>query len=95
MNGDGNTFSTKASLMTAVAKIASEVSGKEIDPYLDVNQKIDKNKDGKLSVDEISNGLNSLKRELIKGRNPGKAACRGICAHIIKNNLNLLGDCGF
>lgn len=47
------------------------------------------------SVDEISNGLNSLKRELIKGRNPGKAACRGICAHIIKNNLNLLGDCGF
>ena len=40
MNGDGNTFSTKGCLMTAVAKIASEVSGKEIDPYLDVNQKL-------------------------------------------------------
>ena len=65
MNGDGNTFSTKGCLMTAVAKIASEVSGKEIDPYLDVNQKIDKNKDGKLSVDEISNGLNSLLDDLL------------------------------
>ena len=65
MNGDGNTFSTKGCLMTAVAKIASEVSGKEIDPYLDVNQKIDKNKDGKLSVDEISNDLNSLLDDLL------------------------------
>lgn len=65
MNGDGNTFSTKGCLMTAVAKIASEVSGKKIDPYLDVNQKIDKNKDGKLSVDEISNGLNSLLDDLL------------------------------
>lgn len=65
MNGDGNTFSIKGCLMTAVAKIASEVSGKEIDPYLDVNQKIDKNKDGKLSVDEISNGLNSLLDDLL------------------------------
>ena len=65
MNGDGNTFSTKGCLMTAVAKIASEVSGKEIDPYLDVNQKIDKNKDGKLSVDEISNGLNSSLDDLL------------------------------
>lgn len=65
MNGDGNTFSTKGCLMTAVAKIASEVSGKEIDPYLDVNQKIDKNKYGKLSVDEISNGLNSLLDDLL------------------------------
>ena len=65
MNGEGNTFSTKGCLMTAVAKIASEVSGKEIDPYLDVNQKIDKNKDGKLSVDEISNGLNSLLDDLL------------------------------
>lgn len=65
MNGDGNTFSTKGCLMTAVAKIASEISGKEIDPYLDVNQKIDKNKDGKLSVDEISNGLNSLLDDLL------------------------------
>ena len=65
MNGDGNTFSHQGCLMTAVAKIASEVSGKEIDPYLDVNQKIDKNKDGKLSVDEISNGLNSLLDDLL------------------------------
>ena len=65
MNGDGNTFSHQGCLMTAVAKIASEVSGKEIDPYLDVNQKIDKNKDGKLSVDEISNDLNSLLDDLL------------------------------
>ena len=65
MNGDGNTFSHQGCLMTAVAKIASEVSGKETDPYLDVNQKIDKNKDGKLSVDEISNGLNSLLDDLL------------------------------
>ena len=65
MNGDGNTFSHQGCLMTAVAKIASEVSGKEIDPYLDVNQKIDKNKYGKLSVDEISNGLNSLLDDLL------------------------------
>ena len=63
MNGDGNTFSHQGCLMTAVAKIASEVSGKEIDPYLDVNQKIDKNKDGKLSVDEISYMLCLLSRK--------------------------------
>ena len=65
MNGDGYCFSKKGCLMTAVAKLASEISGKEIDPYLDVNQKIDKNKDGKLSVDEISNGLNSLLDDIL------------------------------
>ena len=60
MNGEGNNFSKKGCLMTAVAKIASEVSGKEIDIFVDINQKVDKDKDGNLTVDEISNGLNDI-----------------------------------
>ena len=59
MNGNKNCFSKKGCLMTAIAKIASEITGKVID-LLEINQKVDTDKNGELSIDEISNGLNNI-----------------------------------
>ena len=56
---DENIFSKDGCLMTAVAKVLSEKTGKNITP-LDVNNKVDTNSDGLLSFDEIKNGLNSF-----------------------------------
>ena len=61
MNGSGNTFSHQGCKMTAAAKIASEVSGQDIDLYCDINQKWDNDKkDGLMSDKEIAAGLKSL-----------------------------------
>ena len=56
---DENIFSKDGCLMTAVAKVLSEKTGKNITP-LDVNNKVDTNSDGLLSFDEISKGLNNI-----------------------------------
>ena len=60
MNGDGNTFSHQDCKMTAAAKIASEVTGKDVDIFLDINQKWDSGKDGYLTKEEIAAGLNDI-----------------------------------
>ena len=54
MNGNGNTFSHQGCKMTAAAKIASEVTGKDVDIFLDINQKWDSGKDGYLTKEEIA-----------------------------------------
>ena len=57
MNGNRK-FSEEGCLMTATAKIVSELSGKEV--YLrEVNDKFDKNLDGLLSSTEIKDGINN------------------------------------
>ncbi|MCR5495194.1 MAG: hypothetical protein K6F15_06105 [Treponema sp.] len=56
---DVNSFSTDACLMTGIAKIVSEKTGKDIIP-LDVSNAIDKNYDGLVSFDEIKNNVNEL-----------------------------------
>lgn len=56
MNGNMK-FSEEGCLMTATAKIISELSGKEV--YLrEVNDKFDKNSGGLLSSTEIKDGMN-------------------------------------
>lgn len=60
MNGEGNSFSKQGCKMTAAAKIASEVSGNDIDIFVDINQKWDNNDDGLLGKDEICSGLQLL-----------------------------------
>lgn len=58
MNG-GYLFSESGCLMTAVAKVASEITGKEIS-LIGINNLFDKNIDGLLEFDEINNGFNEL-----------------------------------
>ena len=50
-------FSSTGCLMAGTAKIASEATGQNIS-LLDINQKVDTNSDGLLSVNEITAGLN-------------------------------------
>ncbi|MCR5494549.1 MAG: hypothetical protein K6F15_02840 [Treponema sp.] len=59
MNGKEELFSKEGCLMTDVAKVASEVSGKEI-KLTEINEKCDINKDGLLEYDEISKGLQDI-----------------------------------
>ena len=60
MNGSGNTFSHQGCKMTAAAKVASEITGKEIDMFCDINQIWDSDKNGLLTREEIATGLNNL-----------------------------------
>ena len=54
-----NSFSKYGCLMTAAAKVLSEVSGEEIS-LLDINSKVDKNNDGLLSCYEIGVGMQEI-----------------------------------
>ena len=60
MNGSSNTFSHQGCKMTAAAKIASEVTGKDIDIFTEINNRWDSDKNGLLTDKEIANGLNNI-----------------------------------
>lgn len=55
-----NSFSTDGCKMTGAAKIATDLIGKEVKLLENVNNEFDVNKDGLLTRDEISSGINNL-----------------------------------
>ena len=62
-SNDKSLYSKEGCLMTSVAKALSQLTNTKITP-LDINNKFDSDKNGLLSLDEISNGLNNYLDEL-------------------------------
>ena len=59
MNGKEELFSREGCKMTAAAKVASQATGTDVGLY-EINTNLDSNKDGLLTDEEITSGLNNL-----------------------------------
>ena len=59
MNGKEELFSKEGCKMTAAAKVVSQATGTDVGLY-EINTNWDSNKDGLLTDEEITSGLNNL-----------------------------------
>ena len=59
MNGKEELFSKEGCKMTAAAKVAFQATGTDVGLY-EINTNLDSNKDGLLTDEEITSGLNNL-----------------------------------
>ena len=89
MNGKEELFSKEGCKMTAAAKVASQATGTDVGLY-EINTNLDSNKDGLLTDEEITSGLNNLLDEKFRDVYDVKTA--KVDNPILKNMQDIADD---
>lgn len=89
MNGKEELFSKEGCKMTAAAKVAFQATGTDVGLY-EINTNWDSNKDGLLTDEEITSGLNNLLDE--KFRDVYDVKTEKIDNPILKNLQDIADD---